>query len=276
MNNLPREDQVTKISVITITLNAAHDLQKTLASIICQDYPDLELIVIDGGSKDGSPEVINMYKGHIACWISEPDGGIYDAMNKGLAKATGEWVNFMNAGDTFFDSHVLSAIFNQPMQNAQIIYGDSIAHYPAFRALRKALPPEDLWKGMICCHQAMFFRTNLIRNNAYRPGLFFSADYEMIFRLYHSGNLFRYFHETIAVFDTRGTSNRKMAESARSNLEIVSSFRLLTLEEKRFHQRVICMSKLTGWLYRLLPSIVLEQLLRWRYRHQIIHESSQL
>jgi glycosyltransferase involved in cell wall biosynthesis len=262
-----------KISVITVTLNAACDLQKTLESITGQDWANLEIIVIDGGSTDDTIRVIKAHAEHITYWISEPDRGIYDGMNKGLAEATGEWVNFMNAGDVFFNDHVLSAIFNQDSEDTQVLYGDSIAHYPGFKALRKALAVEDLWKGMICCHQAMFVRTSLIKNEGYKPGLYFSADYEMILRLYSTGKNFRYIPETIAVFDTHGTSNLKMVRSARSNLEILSSGRTLTPKEKRFHRRFICRSKLTGWIYRCLPSNVINSFLKWYYRDQIVHEA---
>lgn len=262
-----------KISVITVTLNTALDLQKTLESITGQDYPNLEIIVIDGGSTDGTVEVIKTHAEHITYWISEPDKGIYNAMNKGLAKATGEWVNFMNAGDVFFDRHVLSTIFNQDLQDADVLYGDSIASYPVFKTYRKALPVDNLWKGMVCCHQSMFFRTNLIKHEGYKPDLFFSADYEMILRLYFTGKNFRYIPETIAVFDTRGISNLKMAKSARSNVGILSSYRPLTPKEKRFHLRFIYQSKLTEWVYRRLPSTLIYSFLKWFYRNQIIHES---
>ncbi|MEI7724380.1 MAG: glycosyltransferase family 2 protein [Bacteroidota bacterium] len=264
-----------KISVVTVVRNAAGELEKTIKSVLGQDYPLIEFIVIDGGSSDGTVEVIRTYAGQMDYWISEPDQGIYDAMNKGLVKTTGEWVNFMNAGDVFFNNHVLSSIFNQELNDAQVLYGDSVAQYPAFKAWRKALPQDDIRKGMICCHQAMFFQTKLIRDKAYQSDLYFSADYEMVLRLFHAGFKFRYIPETIAVFDTRGTSNRKMVKSARSNLKILNSTGKLSLNEKRYHQRFICRAKATEWVYRVLPGLIMETLLKWIYRNQIVKESNQ-
>jgi len=260
------------ISVITVVLDNAKGFRQTAQSIINLQYPSIEFIVIDGGSTDGTVEVIKSHAEHITYWISEPDKGIYDAMNKGLAKATGEWINFMNAGDVFFDRNVLSTVFTQDVGDAQVLYGDSIARYPSFQTWRKALPPEDLWKGMICCHQAIFLQTNLIKNEGFKPGLYFSADYEMIVRLYISGKKFRYIPGTIAVFDTRGSSNLNMVKSARSNLEILSAYRTLTRKEKRFHRRFICRSKLTECLYRCMPSTLISSFLKWFYRNQIVHE----
>lgn len=262
------------ISVITVVRNAAADLLKTISSVTSLDYPYVEFIIVDGGSTDGTVEVIRCHTEKIHYWISEPDRGIYDAMNKGLAKATGEWVNFMNAGDIFYDSRVLSSIFNQELNDAQVLYGDSIAQYPAFKAWRKAMPQEELRKGMICCHQAMFFRTTLIKGKAYQPDLYFSADYELVLRMFHSGFKFRYIPETIAVFDTRGISNQKMVKSAKSNLEILNSAGKLSSNEKRYHQRFICRAKVTEWLYRVLPGMVMETLLKWLYRNQIVKESN--
>jgi glycosyltransferase involved in cell wall biosynthesis len=88
-----------KISVITICYNAVDLIEKTILSVLHQSYDNIEYIIIDGNSTDGTVDIIQKYANQLAYWISEPDGGIFDAMNKGLDHATGEWVNFMNAGD---------------------------------------------------------------------------------------------------------------------------------------------------------------------------------
>jgi glycosyltransferase involved in cell wall biosynthesis len=260
-----------KVTVITVTLNAARDLRKTMESVTGQDYPRLEIIVIDGGSSDGTHEVIMEFAERIDHWISEPDRGIYDAMNKGLKMATGEWVNFMNAGDIFFDSHGISGIFDRNGDEADVLYGDSIAHYPGFMVMRKALQPGNLWKGMICCHQSMFVRTDLARPEGFQPGRFFSADFEMIMRLYSAGRTFRYIPGTIAVFDTRGQSNRQMARSARSNRAVLGFYHPLAPNEKWFYRRFIFRAMLTEWIYMVIPSSVLGPFLKWVYRDHLIN-----
>ena len=95
-------------SIITINYNNKDGLLKTIESVLCQTYKDFEFIVIDGGSTDGSREIIEKYAGHIDYWVSEPDKGIYNAMNKGIKVAHGDYLNFMNSGDYFYNENVLN------------------------------------------------------------------------------------------------------------------------------------------------------------------------
>ena len=104
--------QVDKVTVITVVYNDANNIRKTLLSCLDQDYPDVEYIIIDGGSTDGTKEIICEYKGSLDYFCSEKDNGIYDALNKGILKANGEWIIVLNSGDTFVSTNVLSSIFN--------------------------------------------------------------------------------------------------------------------------------------------------------------------
>ena len=98
---------MNKISVITVCWNCVGEIEKTLTSVVAQTYSNMEYIVVDGASKDGTLEIINKYKNHISVLISEPDSGLYNAMNKGVKAATGQWCIFMNAGDMFASNNVL-------------------------------------------------------------------------------------------------------------------------------------------------------------------------
>ena len=95
-------------SIVTVSYNCADAIRKTLESVVGQDCADKEYIIIDGGSTDGTADIIREYEEHLTYWCSEPDGGIYQGMNKGIARAQGQWIIFMNAGDVFADEHVLS------------------------------------------------------------------------------------------------------------------------------------------------------------------------
>ena len=114
------------ISVITVSYNAAATIEQTMLSVLNQTYPNVEYIVIDGGSTDGTVDIIKKYAHRLAYWVSEPDGGIYDAMNKGIAHASGDYINFMNAGDEFYKTDTISSVFLKSSQNADVVYGDAI------------------------------------------------------------------------------------------------------------------------------------------------------
>ena len=114
-----------KISVVTVCYNAVKDIEKTILSVINQTYPNVEYLIIDGGSTDGTMDVVNKYRDNISVVVSEPDKGIYDAMNKGVKMATGEWINFMNAGDCFADDNVLGEVFKTEISpDVSLVYSD--------------------------------------------------------------------------------------------------------------------------------------------------------
>jgi glycosyltransferase involved in cell wall biosynthesis len=156
-----------KISIITVTYNAARALHTTLANIASSNYPAFEVIVVDGGSRDGTAGVVREYAWRIDRLVSEPDEGIYDAMNKGLALAGGEYVWFINAGDTIHDPQTITRIFDdRPAgERADIYYGETLILSPegTIRGLRKKKLPERMtWhsfrRGMVVCHQSILVR----------------------------------------------------------------------------------------------------------------------
>ncbi|MGB4053301.1 MAG: glycosyltransferase family 2 protein, partial [Dysgonamonadaceae bacterium] len=116
-----------KLSVITVTYNAEHTLERTLKSVREQTYPAIEHIIVDGNSNDGTVALIHRYENERLKWISEPDKGLYDAMNKGIKMATGDYLCFLNAGDTFYDTDTVQKIFASIDENhsPDILYGET-------------------------------------------------------------------------------------------------------------------------------------------------------
>ncbi len=248
-----------KITIITVVRNAADELRKTIISIIDQDYPNLEFILVDGGSTDGTLEVIKAYAARITWWISEPDHGIYDAMNKGLAKATGDWVNFMNAGDMFVENDVVSRVMASDLDGFGVVYGDSIAAYPRANVFKKAGPPEEMVHGMVFCHQAAFIRRELIGDDGFDLSYPIGADFKIFFGLFSAGCRFKHLSFPIAIFDTTGTSNLKMVQSAMEHFAVVRLYRKLSFAESLHHYRFICWVSMVSAGYRVLPDGVV----RW-------------
>lgn len=143
-----------KISIITVSYNSQNVIEKTILSVLGQTYKNIEYIIIDGGSTDKTTHIINKYINKIDYFISEPDKGIYDAMNKGIQVATGEWINFMNTGDCFSSNTVLDEIFkNSIPMNKTFIYSD----FWGIRNGEKKLYTCSIKKGDII-HQACIYR----------------------------------------------------------------------------------------------------------------------
>lgn len=158
-----------RLSIITVTYNAGVVLQRTLDSVAGQDYPHIEHLLIDGASKDNTLELLQAYTAQMphTVLVSEPDKGLYDAMNKGLALAKGDYVLFLNAGDELADSHTLTEIFASA-SDADVYYGHAMLVNLDGKpqGLLQPLPPERLsWKslrwGMNVCHQAFIVKRNL-------------------------------------------------------------------------------------------------------------------
>ena len=204
----------TKISVVTVCFNASDFIEKTILSVIEQNYSNIEYIIIDGGSKDGTINIIKKYTDHISYWLSEPDKGIYDAMNKGIKVATGEWINFMNAGDTFCDNNVISEVFSISNKHIQsdIIYGDSISKdkYGSQQLKISDSKIEKLKYAPIYRHGASFVRTSLHKQYLFdlsKKKFGYALDYYCIYTLYCCGYRFERVDCKILSYLNDGVSN---------------------------------------------------------------------
>lgn len=168
-------------TIITVTYNAGAYLEETIESIINQNYGNYEFLIIDGHSTDNTMNIVKRYEKNINFFISEPDKGIYDAMNKGIAYAKGKYINFMNAGDCFFDQMTLTKMAKEieNSSNIDILYGKFVlknSDNPPLKFYKgKKISKWDLHTGIPICHQSMFIRRSLF----YKIG-FYSLDYQII------------------------------------------------------------------------------------------------
>ena len=170
-----------KYTIITINFNNSAELRQTIESVLGQTMKDFEYIVIDGGSTDGSVEVIKDYADHIDYWVSEPDKGVYNAMNKGLGKAHGEYVNFMNSGDTFHSPNVLEEVDRQ-IGDADILFGNVCNRATGIRygGIKAGSEVTFLTKKKeILCHQATFYRRTIFERHPYDESLKLIADWKV-------------------------------------------------------------------------------------------------
>ena len=185
-----------KITIVTVTFNCRDIIEKTIKSVLSQDYSNIEYIIIDGNSNDGTKEVINRYIDRIDTFVSEPDKGIYDAMNKGLERSTGDWVFFLNSGDIFCDNEVLSKVATHFKKETDVVWGNVKAisnnqiiaieyHTPFFKN-------NKFFHGMGFSHQSVFVRTPKAQEKKFDLSYKCCADYNMMMQLYKSGASFDY------------------------------------------------------------------------------------
>lgn len=182
-----------RISIVTVTYNAARTLQRTLDSVRRQSYPCIEHLLIDGASTDDTLQIADRYRAdspHEVVIQSEPDGGLYDAMNKGLRKATGDYIVFLNAGDSLYADDTIQTVVACAEGGAAVVYGDTAITdgEGRFLRLRRHRPPKVLtWrsfkKGMLVCHQAFYARLDIARQFPYCLQYRHSADVDWCIRI---------------------------------------------------------------------------------------------
>lgn len=200
-----------KISIITVVYNAADSLEETILSVINQNFDDFEFIIIDGGSTDGTLEIIKKHQDQITLWISEPDNGIYDAMNKGISKAKGDFIYFLGGDDLLYSESVLEKISIRLNDNKKVYYGNvhfktrNIIYDGKFNSLK--IVTRNI------SHQSIFYSKHIFKKYLYDTKYKIFADYELNLKLYgNSFFSFEYIPLTIAIFNDKGISGSNVLD----------------------------------------------------------------
>lgn len=217
-----------KLSVITVCYNAGSHLEQTIRSVTEQTYPYIEYIIIDGGSTDHTSSIIRKYQDQIQVYVSEKDKGIYDAMNKGLKLASGDFVIFMNAGDEFYEPTTVQQVFAK-YQGDDVIYGETLfekedgTRVGLMSEIRKRpLPVKLNWKsfryGMNVGHQSIFVRRSLAPE--YNLGHPFSADIDWIIRILKKTDKTQNCGMIVSRFRLGGTTEKNLKASLKDRYKV--------------------------------------------------------
>lgn len=210
--HLYMRDNFPKVTVITVTYNSGTTLRKTFESVANQSYKNIEYIVIDGGSNDDTLRIIAEYGQYISYWVSEPDKGIYNAMNKGIDHATGKLVYFLNADDYFYDNHTIEDVakaysrFGCP----DVIYGDVMTYSASRRSTGRSgrnIGLSEVKKGRVICHQAIFMRKKILEKYRFNEEYRIAADYELQVKCLKDRHRFVYMDRIIAYYCIDGLSS---------------------------------------------------------------------
>ncbi len=252
------------VSVITVVYNGVNEIEETILSVLNQQYTDIEYIIIDGGSTDGTIDIIKKYLDKIAVFVTERDGGVYDAMNKGVSLATAEWINFMNCGDSFYNNDVLKNVFNVGRIKGDVIYG-SVCTFDRYKnVIIQSMPLQNLNKRMIFCHQSSFVKRELLLRYPFDKSFKICADYNLFYTLYKHGFSFEKINQCIANYEMEnGLSSRNAFLSEKENMKINKTWNkplnmtILMCRMTKFHS--------LSFLKKMLPYKVMKRLKDYKY-----------
>lgn len=215
------------ISVITVVYNDVVGIKRTIESTIAQSYEKTEIVIVDGGSSDGTLKIIRNNSDRIATIISEPDDGIYDAMNKGLKSVNGNWVIFMNAGDTFASPDVLSELMDKFDPAYAVVYGD--VNVGNGRIKKQGGLFDKLGVLTMICHQSIFFNLSLVprKELMYRHKEYgLSADMELLLRLHakYDGFFGKKAELVVCNYDKGGVSDQQLEKRLMERRRLVEEY----------------------------------------------------
>lgn len=256
---------MTKISIVTVTYNCQNVIEETIKSIIEQTYPDLEYIIIDGASKDNTLKIINKYSQYIDKIISEPDTGIFDAMNKSLNYITGEYVIFINAGDRLINNQIIANIFEGNTYTEDLIYGDTyIQKQIGFQLFKgKDIYSQNPTRSQLVfnsqgfSHQSLFTKVSILQEVKFNLNYPLGADYDTTAKIYYTGKQrIRYVKYPISIFDDRfgGASHNQIKKILDERIQMFSPHKNLSFWLKYYNQ--IYKEKIKSFIFLLLPNLV--------------------
>lgn len=260
---LHSEDTVL-VTVVTVVFNDEKNLQRTIDSVASQTYKNIEHIVIDGGSTDGTLDIVRR-NSSIAYWVSEKDVGIYDAMNKGISHASGTWINFMNSGDVFYESTTVESVFlNAEVCQNDLVYGDVEIDYGHFKKVKKSGAVSFLKAGMQFSHQSLFARRSILEVFKFDLSYRTAADYNFIFLAWVKGYKFGSVDFVISSVSSGGVSDVQRLKSLNQRAQIIEGSVGLTIRDRVVFFKEGLKIRVIDVVKRLIPRAWVELLQRKR------------
>lgn len=219
-----------KITIITVVYNGAQTIGRTIESVLSQTYQNIEYIIIDGNSNDGTIEIIEKYSNRLARFVSEKDSGIYNAMNKGLLYATGEWVMFLNSDDYLSSSSALSSVMMDKACVADsdilccdyIIDKEGIQYRKAPRISNPNIAKKTLLRRMFVSHPATMVRRHIMQDYRFNESYSISADFDLFRLLFAAGRKFSYINYPLTVYSAGGFADKHYIKMICENSRIVT------------------------------------------------------
>lgn len=254
-----------KISIITVSYNAAKTIEQTILSVVNQTYSNIEYIIIDGGSVDGTIDIIKKYQGKIAYWVSEPDNGIYDAMNKGIDVAMGKYIYFLGADDCLADKSTIEFIttnYLSNMGNIDILAGKIWRVDREFNIMKlsSTIDLKDIYLGVP--HQGMFTNASLLKKQKFDIKYKVAADYNFLLKCYFNKNIKFYCVNTpIATYSINGESSKMFKMCVNEFEMIINKYAFSEDMKKNFYVA----NKIRNAFIKNIIKTVLKRIYLWKY-----------
>jgi glycosyltransferase involved in cell wall biosynthesis len=243
------------ISIVTVVYNGQLEVENTILSVLNQTYPHIQFIVIDGASTDKTVEIIGRYASSIDVFISEPDSGIYNAMNKAIALCKGKWINFMNVGDVFYTETTLEEVFsNKNHANAIALYGNHEVSYGQSKIMRSPNPLTELWKGMTIQHQSIFVQKTILEGRLFDLQYRFAADFDLIYDLYKKNLFIKYVNIPISTVSANGFSEENSIDTYKEFWSVVNKYEKKTFFIGVYYRFILIERFIVKFLKILFPS----------------------
>lgn len=255
-----------KISIVTVSFNCSDTIEETIKSVLCQTYKNIEYVIIDGASTDGTLSIIERYSTQLAYWVSEKDKGIFDAMNKSLDHISGDYILYLNAGDKFVNNHIVEDVFNRKYNDEDLIYGsdymqneygyilrianDIYSHKPSKRDL--------VMRGQQFCHQSLFTKTLLLKRIRFDLNYPLGADYDTTAKIFYKGNhKIKNVGFPVSIFDDRhgGTSHNRDLQVIRERC-VMFDYKLNLIDYISIKYQYIWKPYLRNIIKKLFPLFV--------------------
>jgi glycosyltransferase involved in cell wall biosynthesis len=211
-----------KISIVTVVKDDAEYIEETISSVLSQSWGDIEYIVLDGDSKDGTREIIEKHQNNIDYFSSEPDGGVYHAMNKSLEHITGDFVCFMNSGDEFYDDDVVSKLVGH-LDGVDLLFGDTIIIDGHDEIYKKASLGEKIYREMPICHQSLFVKSTYMKKTGFNQSYKVLADYDFVLKSFENNKIFFYLNSPISRYRLGGMSAKNIFQMDLEGVAILNN-----------------------------------------------------
>lgn len=260
------------VTVVTVVFNDVKNIERTIRCVLDQTYhAHIEYIIIDGGSTDGTVDIIKKYSTRLGYWVSEKDKGMFDAMNKGVSHASGEWVQILNSGDYLMSNTIIEEIFkDQDYSNFDIVYGGFVGNFSGQAVLCPANKDvhTNAWQGMQACHSTLFVRNEIAQKFPYDLQYQHSADGDFLARCVVAGCRFKRLEKMVFRVGTLGNSFNNWLPCRLENLKIARTY-FPGLKTDWHHIRGIIRES-SFRIFKAITSVFgLYQLVRYIYRKKI-------